>query len=131
MLDILLESYDHVYLWLQGREDPEYIRELGYADWVMLIPGTLADYDAVLAQEDLDYVGTRLHAGIRALRKGRRSLIVSVDNRAECIGADTGLPTIRREDIPFALRDRLEAELETKIALPWENIRKWKGQFAK
>jgi polysaccharide pyruvyl transferase WcaK-like protein len=129
MLDILLESYDHVYLWLQGREDPEYIRELGYADRVTLIPGTLADYDAVLAQEDLDYVGTRLHAGIRALRKGRRSLIVSVDNRAECIGADTGLPTIRREDIPFALKDRLEAELETKIDLPWENIRKWKEQF--
>ena len=129
MLDILLESYDHVYLWLQGRDDPEYIRELGYADRVTLIPGTLADYDAVLEQEDLDYVGTRLHAGIRALRKGRRSLIVSVDNRAECIGADTGLPTIRREDIPFALRDRLETEYETKINLPWENIRKWKEQF--
>lgn len=129
MLDILLESYDHVYLWLQGREDPDYIRELGYGDRVTLIPGTLADYDAVLAQEDLDYVGTRLHAGIRALRKGRRSLIVSVDNRAECIGADTGLPTIRREDIPFALRDRLDAEYETKIDLPWENIRRWKGQF--
>lgn len=130
MLDILLESYDHVYLWLQGREDPKYIRELGYADRVTLIPGTLSDYDAVLAQEDLDYVGTRLHAGIRALRKGRRSLIVSVDNRAECIGADTGLPTIRREDIPFALKGRLEAELETKINLPWENIRKWKEQLA-
>lgn len=129
MLDILLESYDHVYLWLQGREDPKYIRELGYADRVTLIPGTLSDYDAVLAQEDLDYVGTRLHAGIRALRKGRRSLIVSVDNRAECIGADTGLPTIRREDIPFALKDRLETEYETKINLPWENIRKWKEQF--
>ena len=129
MLDILLESYDHVYLWLQGREDPDYIRELGYADRVTLIPGTLADYDAVLEQENLDYVGTRLHAGIRALRKGRRSLIVSVDNRAECIGDDTGLPTIRREDIPFALKDRLEAEFETKIDLPWENIARWKGQF--
>ena len=39
------------------------------------------------------------------------------------------LPTIRREDVPFALKDRLEAELETKIDLPWENIRKWKEQF--
>ena len=130
MLDILLASYDRVFFWLQGRDDLADIRELGYENKLTLIPGTLADYDAVLAREDLDYVGTRLHAGIRALRKGRRSLIVSVDNRAECIGADTGLPTIRREDIPFALKDRLEAEFETKINLPWENIRKWKEQLA-
>ena len=129
MLDILLESYDKVYFWLQGRDDLAYIRELGYENKLTLIPGTLADYDAVLAREDLDYVGTRLHAGIRALRKGRRSLIISIDNRAECISADTGLPTIRREDVPFALKDRLEAELETKINLPWENIRKWKEQL--
>lgn len=129
MLDILLECYDQVYLWLQGRDDPEYIRELRYQDRVTLIPSTLAAYDTVLEQDDLDYVGTRLHAGIRALSKGKRSLIVSIDNRAECISADTGLTTIRREDIPIALRHRLETEYETKIGLPWENIQKWMGQF--
>ena len=129
MLDILLERYDEVFLWLQGRDDLAYIRELGYADRVTLVESTLEAYDAVLAREDLDYVGTRLHAGIRALSKGRRSLIVSIDNRAECISADTDLPTIRREDIPIALKERLEAEFATKITLPWENIRRWKEQF--
>lgn len=129
MLDILLASYGEVFLWLQGREDLAYIRELGYADKLTLVESTLEAYDAILAREDLDYVGTRLHAGIRALRKGRRSLIVSIDNRAECISADTGLPTIRREDIPIALKERLQAEYETTITLPWENIRKWKEQF--
>lgn len=129
MLDILLENYDTVYLWLQGRDDLCYVRELGYEDKLKLIPGTLADYDTVLALDDLDYVGTRLHAGIRALSKGHRSLVVSIDNRAECIGADTGLPTIRREDIPIALRERLEEKFETKINMPWDNIEKWKGQF--
>lgn len=129
MLDILLESYETVYLWLQGRDDLSYVRELGYADKLNLIPGTLADYDAVLAQNDLDYVGTRLHAGIRALSKGHRSLIISIDNRAECIGADTGLPIIRREDIPMALRRQVEQNIETKLTLPWANIERWKGQF--
>lgn len=129
MLDTLLESYETVYLWLQGQDDLEYIRELGYEDRLNLIPGTLADYDAVLAQTDLDYVGTRLHAGIRAISKGHRSLIVSIDNRAECISADTGLPTIRREDIPIALQTRLDERIETTIDMPWENIAKWKGQF--
>lgn len=129
MLDILLEEYREVYLWLQGRDDLAYVRELGYESKLKLIPSTLADYDAVLSQNDLDYVGTRLHAGIRAISKGHRSLIVAIDNRAECIGADTGLPTIRREDIHIALRERLEGKMETKINMPWENIERWKGQF--
>ena len=90
MLDILLASYDKVYFWLQGRDDLAYIRKLGYEDKLELVDSTLEAYDAVLALDDLDYVGTRLHAGIRALSKGRRSLIISIDNRAECISADTG-----------------------------------------
>ena len=126
MLDILLEGYEKVYLWLQGKDDLAYIRELGYADKLILIPSTLADYDTVLKQSDLDYVGTRLHAGIRALSSGHRSLIIAVDNRAECIGADTGLPIIRREDIIIALKNCLNGNIETQITLPWENIARWK-----
>lgn len=129
MLDILLQCYDEVYLWLQGSKDPEYVQELGYENKVKLIPATLKAYDSVLAMEDIDYVGTRLHAGIRAISKGHRSLIVSIDNRAECIGFDTGLPTIRREDIPVALAERIAGKFETKITMPWENIAQWKGQF--
>lgn len=129
MLDILLESYDKVYLWLQGQDDLAYIRELGYEDKLELIASTLEAYDAVLKMDDLDYVGTRLHAGIRALGKGRRSLIVSIDNRAECISADTGLPILHREEIPVMLRKRIFEKFDTKIDLPWENIKKWKEQF--
>lgn len=129
MLDILLESYDKAYFWLQGRDDLAYIRALGYEDKLELVDSTLEAYDAVLALDDLDYVGTRLHAGIRAISKGRRSLIISIDNRAECISADTGLPVLRREDVPIALRDRLHGSIETEITLPWENIARWKEQF--
>lgn len=129
MLDVLLDSYEKVYLWLQGRDDLAYIQELGYQDKLILVPSTLADYDTVLKQSDLDYVGTRLHAGIRALSTGHRSLIISIDNRAECIGADTGLPIIRREDTIIALKDCLIGTIETRITLPWENIQAFKEQF--
>lgn len=129
MLDILLASYDKVYFWLQGRGDLAYIRELGYENKLELVDSTLEAYDAVLALDDLDYVGTRLHAGIRAISKGRRSLIISIDNRAECISADTGLSVIRREDVLAGLRSRIESRLETNITLPWEAIRQWKQQF--
>lgn len=129
MLDVLLDSYEKVYLWLQGRDDLAYIQELGYQDKLILVPSTLADYDTVLKQSDLDYVGTRLHAGIRALSTGHRSLIISIDNRAECIGADTGLPILKREDVRLMLKERLSRNFETNITLPRENIIRWKGQF--
>lgn len=129
MLDILLESYDKVYFWLQGRDDHAYIQELGYADRVELVDSTLEAYDAILAMEDLDYVGTRLHAGIRALSKGRRSLIISIDNRAECISADTGLPVILREDVTIALKNRIDEVIVTRITMPMDAIITFKGQF--
>lgn len=129
MLDILLDCYDKVYLWLQGQNDLTYVRDLGYQDRVGLIPSALADFDAVLEQENLDYVGTRLHAGIRAISKGHRSLIISIDNRAECIGIDTGLPVLKREDVCVMLKDRVNGTIELKINMPWENIAQWKRQF--
>ena len=44
---------------------------------------TLEAFDNLLESEiDLDYIGTRLHAGIRAIQKKRRSIIIGVDNRA-------------------------------------------------
>ena len=129
MLNILLESYQTVYFWLQGREDLEYIRLLGYENKVTLVQSDLQSFDAVLEQADLDYVGTRLHAGIRALTKGHRSLIVSIDNRAECIHADTGLPIICRKDIPQKLRKRIGEEIHSEITMPKSNISQWMEQF--
>ena len=129
MLDILLENYDEVYLWLQGRDDLAYIRELGYENKLHLVESTLSTYDKALRMDDLDYVGTRLHAGIRALSAGRRSLIISIDNRAACIGADTGLPIIPRADITASLKQRLYGEIKTSITMPWDNIALWKSQF--
>lgn len=126
MLDILLECYEKVYLWLQGRDDRAYIRQLGYEKRLELIDSTLEAYDRVLALSDLDYVGTRLHAGIRALSKGHRSLIISIDNRAECISRDTGLPVLPRESIPVALRNALTSQILTEIQMPWDNIHKFK-----
>ena len=44
-------------------------------------------------------VGTRLHAGIRALQKGNQALILSVDNRATEINKDINIPVISRFDL--------------------------------
>lgn len=131
MLEILLESYVKVYLWLQGTNDLEYIRKLGYEKRLILIDSSLEAYDEVLRQDNIDYVGTRLHGGIRAMSKGHRSLIVSIDNRAESISNDTGLPIIKREDILLTLKERIYSSYETRINMPWDDIERWKKQFAR
>lgn len=131
MLDILINSYEKVYLWLQGSEDLSYLQEIGYENKVICVKSKLECYDNILLSGDIDYVGTRLHAGIRALSYGIRSIIISVDNRAESISKDTNLPIIYRNDIPEKLESKIFSEFETIINLPWDNINHWLSQFSK
>ena len=63
---------------------------------VIIIPRDLEAYERRLIQGNVDYVGTRLHAGIFALNHKVRSIIVAVDNRAIEIAKDTNLPIVRR-----------------------------------
>ena len=129
LLDLLLSSYQTVYLWLQSFDDMEYLRQLGYAQCVKIIPPTLKCYDDFLQNSDADYIGTRLHGGIRALNYKKRACIIGVDNRAVEIAKDTGLPMIKREELDSFLRDWIESEQPTCIRIPSDNIRKWKAQF--
>ena len=130
LLDTLLASYSEVYIWLQSFEDISYLKSLGYMDKLKTVAPTLAAYDAFLDNNDVDYVGTRLHGGIRALNHKKRSLIIGIDNRAIEISKDTGLPMIRKESIGDELGDWIMSEHEIRIALPEENIRTWKNQFS-
>ncbi|MGN1343764.1 MAG: polysaccharide pyruvyl transferase family protein [Traorella sp.] len=129
MLNILLENYQDVYFWIQGKDDLEYIDKLGYKDKVKLVNSTLNAYDDILKQDDLDYVGTRLHAGIRAMSFNHRSIIIAIDNRARSIAKDTGIHIIERDEIESKLFNKLSSSFETLIRLPRNNIDKWKNQF--
>jgi polysaccharide pyruvyl transferase WcaK-like protein len=99
LVEFLLKEYRRVYFFPQGAGDLKYLRSLVSGDCInriLTIDRSLSAYDALLERENLDYVGTRLHGGIRALQKGRRATIISLDNRAESISMDTGLPTVQR-----------------------------------
>jgi polysaccharide pyruvyl transferase WcaK-like protein len=129
MLNILSKKYRKVYLWLQGINDFSYAHLLSLPDNVELVNPVLEDYDALLDQQDIDYVGTRLHAGIRALQKKKRTIILAVDHRALEKKKDFNLTVLDRLDI-----DRLEGLIDdtfkTEIKLPIENILAWKKQFS-
>ncbi len=127
LLGALERLYERVYFWPQTDSDAPYARDLGVA--LTFVDPSLAAYDRLLAGEpDLDYVGLRLHGGIRALQHRRRTIIVEIDNRAAEMGSDFNLPTVKQGDW-----DRLESLItqpfETRVAPPLEAISRWKEQF--
>jgi polysaccharide pyruvyl transferase WcaK-like protein len=126
MLELLKAKYGSVAFWPQQRDDLDYMRSLGVEGIELIMPRTDA-FNAALDQ-DVDFVGTRLHGGVRALQKGRRALIVTIDNRATEIARDTNLPTVLRGD-DDAIARWIDGDTPTEIRLPTEAITAWKAQF--
>lgn len=127
LLGLLRRSYRQVYFWPQTDSDFEYARALD-PGLTMLRP-TLEAYDELLRGEaSLDYVGLRLHGGIRAIQHGRRTIIVEIDNRARSMGADFHLPTVAQDDAK-GLERLVSKPFRTSIELPQDAIKCWKDQF--
>ena len=129
VVDLLKIKYDKIYFWIQQSKDYPYMQKICGNTAVYLKP-TLKALDEFLSNHDVDYVGTRLHCGIRALQHKKRALILAVDNRATEIAKDTNIPVVKREDIE-AIKNWIDKPYEAKIKIPQENISKWKSQFVK
>lgn len=132
MVQQLLDFYEEVWFWPQGIKDKAYIQtllstdELARIKWVQ---SSLSAYDQLLETADgIDYVGTRLHGGIRALQKLRRTLIISVDNRAREKQKDNHMTILERTDIG-RLTGIIEREIKQEIVIKQDAIRRWKQQF--
>ncbi|WP_308533447.1 polysaccharide pyruvyl transferase family protein [uncultured Leuconostoc sp.] len=130
MLLILIKNYQQIFLWVQSAADIDLLAELGFAeeDRIMLLSPTLQALDNVLNKEDIDYVGTRLHAGIRALQHGRRTVVIEVDNRAREIARDTNLKTLNYQNIS-KLDALINSTFDMDIHVPFDQIERWKSQF--
>lgn len=96
-LSMLREWFGRLCVWPQGTGDAEYVRELGFGEF--LIDQGLPSLDAALDAAGTVYTGTRLHAGIRAIQRGVPSMIISVDNRASEMAKDFGLPVVSRDSV--------------------------------
>jgi polysaccharide pyruvyl transferase WcaK-like protein len=128
LYQILCRRYKKVYLWLQGSGDYSYAKEL-YGNKVEYVDPSLKAFDDILSSnESLDYVGTRLHAGVRAMKHKRRSVIIAVDNRASEMGADIGFKFVERQQLS-ELKEIIDNDFRTEITLPVENIEAWRKQF--
>jgi hypothetical protein len=126
-LQKLAATYRRVFFWPQGRGDVAYFSRLNAR--AVGLEHSLASLERFIAGTlQFDYVGTRLHGGIRCLLAGKRSLILSVDNRTPETARETHLPAVPREEAG-AIEAWINGEAETKITLDSVAIGRWKQQF--
>lgn len=128
MLDTLKRNYREVHVWIQGSKDKHYIDSL--ATDIQFIAPKLSAFDRFLESQPCEYVGTRLHAGIRALQKKRKAIIIGIDNRAIEMRNDIGIRVLERQRIA-ALDEWIHEETIVKLYLDQKSIGRWKDQFSK
>jgi polysaccharide pyruvyl transferase WcaK-like protein len=129
MLDLLIENYQSVYLWLQGDGDHKFLKEIGYEKKVNIISPNLYSYEKMLqSNKSIDYIGTRLHAGVFALQNLRRTLVIAIDNRAKEISADTKLSICERGDMK-TMAEWIHGDSKTTLNLKNDEIYKFRKQL--
>lgn len=69
-----------MYCWIQGDLDLDYYNKFKNTDGIQLIPPNKDAYEHILNTEDLDYIGTRLHGGIYAMRHKKELLLLRLMN---------------------------------------------------
>ncbi len=127
MITILQKNYKKLYFFAQGIGDLEYLRQLTTDENIEVIYN-LEQYRELLESKDIDYVGTRLHAGLYALQKYIRTIIIVIDNRARDINRDYNLPSIERNNIS-QLEQLINSKIKTRIKINTSKINRWKNQF--
>ncbi len=128
LIDILNKNYKKVYFWPQGMSDFDYINKMNNIENITILESTVKAYDDLLKQKDIDYVGTRLHGGIYAMRHKRRSIIIAIDERASEINKCNNLNCVEKDNIDL-LEEKINSEFKTEIKMPYEAIETWKKQF--
>lgn len=129
LIQLLSRLYSEVFIWPQGSGDMDYIESLGVKNLAKILPPKLEAYNAILdGGESIDFVGTRLHAGVRAMQKKRRTIILGIDNRAFEKAKDFNITVCPRDDL-YKIESLINSKFSTRINLPTDNINRWKAQF--
>ena len=128
---ILQSSYSKIFFWPQGEGDMNYLASLNVdeSNKIIVLPPNLRSFNSLLDDHELDYIGTRLHAGIRALQYKKRSLILSIDNRSTEIANDININICSRSDeegIKFFIKNKIDMNIKIRKS----QIEIWKNQFA-
>ena len=127
LLELAIAHYKTIYFWSQGAGDTDYVKSFNLP--ITILDRSLTALETLLKVEpSLDYIGTRLHGGIRCLLARRRSLILKIDHRATEIARSTGLPSADRHDFQY-IKQWLNAPFVTQMTIDTVAIERWRHQF--
>lgn len=131
ILKILLKNYEHIYAWPQGINDYNYFfdLEMGKKDKITILSPNINVLKNTLKNNTIDYIGTRLHAGILAINYKKRSIIISIDNRTNDISVTWNINSVERNDIFDVLDQKINSIFKTEVNINLDAINGWKSQF--
>lgn len=127
LIDTLNKNYNEVYFWIQDKKDYNYFNTFLNIQNIKIIPPTIEAFEEIL-KTDIDYIGTRLHGGIYAMRHKKRSIIIGIDERAQGMGETYNLNIVTRDNI-YDLEDMINSKLVTEVNINIESINTWIKQF--
>lgn len=125
-ISVVKERYSEVDIVGMGPGDKSHFEGLGIDGVTWKGQGTV-DLEAAL--QDAEFIGTRLHAGVKALQNGRPTLILAVDNRAKEISKSTGLHVADRADTLAIHRSVTGETVPPALTMNQESIQLWKSQY--
>ncbi|HDX9591192.1 TPA: polysaccharide pyruvyl transferase family protein [Bacillus pseudomycoides] len=128
LIDTLNKNYNNIYFWIQDVKDLEYLKQLNDIQKIKVVPPTIEEYERIL-NTDVDYIGTRLHGGIFAMRHKKRAIIISIDERAKGMGETYNLNLIDRADFDN-LEKMINSEIITDVKVDFDVVNQWLNQFA-
>ncbi len=129
LIETVRRNYEEVYFWIQGAHDYEYLQGLTDVSDIRVVGPDVKEYQALLrGGVEIDYVGTRLHAGIFAMRHKIRSIIIQIDARMDAMSNCIPCNCISRNRME-SLDEMINSKLQTNVILNWDAIKRWKGQF--
>lgn len=126
-INTLIHNYKKVYFWIQGDQDFNYFQSFKNIKNIIVIPPDLNEFERVLNTE-IDYIGTRLHGGIFAMRQKKRAIIIAIDERARAMSETYTLNIIDRSDIKN-LEKMIHTEFDTMINVDFNKVNSWFSQF--
>ncbi|AYF07701.1 polysaccharide pyruvyl transferase family protein [Bacillus mobilis] len=128
LIDVLRRNYKDVYFWIQDASDFLYFESLSNTEDIKVVPPNIEAYEKVL-NTDIDYIGTRLHGGIFAMRHKKRTIIISIDERARGMSETYNLNLIERADFDN-LEKMINSKIITDVKVNFEVVDQWLKQFS-
>ena len=128
LINTLQASYEEIFFWIQDASDLNYFNQFDNRENIKIVQPTLEDFEEILRTKDIDYIGTRLHGGIYAMRFQKRTIIISIDERADGMSETYNINALPRTDIE-KLPEMVNSEIITDVKVDFTKVNEWKSQF--